>query len=211
MTRAVFFDLDGTLIDSMPAHVAAWSKILKDEGIPVDDCFIRLHEGEKAEDTISQLAKNNGFALTPAQLKDIIERKRTLYRTMAPRGIIPDALKLVETLRKKKIECDIVTGSIRRNLDGVVSAKEQALFTHIIAADDYQNGKPAPDPYLMAIRISGFPPDECMAFENAPLGIRSALAAGLRTVAITTTLAPEDLQIPGCRVISRYEEFLNWL
>jgi beta-phosphoglucomutase len=211
MTRAVFFDLDGTLIDSMPAHVSAWSKILQDEGIPVDGRYIRLHEGEKAETTIAQLAHDHGRALSETELHDLIERKRTLYRTMAPRGIIPAARKLVETLREKRIECDIVTGSIRRNLEGVVSADEQALFTHIIAADDYEKGKPSPDPYLMAIKISGFAPEECIAFENAPLGIRSALAARLRTVAITTTLAPDDLQIPGCRVISRYEEFLNCL
>jgi beta-phosphoglucomutase len=211
IVRAVLFDLDGTLIDSMPAHVIAWSRILKDMGIEIDGRYIRLHEGEKAEYTIAQLAREHGHILTPEGLADVIRRKRALYRTMAPQGLIPEARALIDELRTRAIECDIVTGSIRSNMNGVVSAEELALFTHIVAADDYDRGKPAPDPYLKGIAMSGFHREECLALENAPLGIQSALAAQLRTIAVTTTLPAADLQLPGCIVINHYSEVLRFL
>ena len=89
--RAVFFDLDGTIIDSMPAHVKAWRKVLSDIGIRLDDLYVELHEGEKAEDTIFRLAEENNLKMSRDDLLGLIESKRKLYRTMAPRGLIPEA------------------------------------------------------------------------------------------------------------------------
>ena len=204
-TRAVFWDLDGTLIDSMPAHVKSWKKVLKDIGIELDDLYVQLHEGEKADATVERLAKENGMHLSKADLAALIERKRKIYRGMSPKGLIPEARTVIEELNRMGIESNVVTGSIRANMNGVVSPEEQALFHHIIAADDYDIGKPAPDPYLMGAKASGYSIAECLAVENAPLGIRSAKAAGLRTVAITTTL-PESYLREADFIITRYEE-----
>ena len=208
--KAVFFDLDGTIIDSMPAHVKAWTKVLGDIGIRLDDLYVELHEGEKAEDTIFRLAQERGLNMSRAELLDLIETKRKLYRTMSPHGLIPEARALIDELVRRKVECDIVTGSIRANMNGVVSSEELTLFRHIIAADDYSVGKPAPDPYLIAVQRSGFLKNECLVLENAPLGIRSAVAAGLRTVAVTRTL-PAAYLAEAHRVIHDYQELLTEL
>jgi beta-phosphoglucomutase len=208
--RTVFFDLDGTIIDSMPAHVKAWKMVLTDAGVPVDDLYIELHEGEKAEDTIFRLAAERGVNMAKEELLALIERKRQLYRTLAPHGLIPEARKLIDELIRRGVECDVVTGSIRANMNGVVPPEEQALFRHIITADDYARGKPAPDPYLIALERSGCAPPECLVLENAPLGISSAVAAGLRTLAITRTL-PARYLTAAQRVIERYDEFLTEL
>jgi beta-phosphoglucomutase len=208
--RAVFFDLDGTIIDSMPAHVKAWKKVLGDAGLRLDDLYIELHEGEKAEDTIFRLAAEHGLKMSKEELLDLIERKRKLYRTMAPRGLIPESRKLIDELIRRGVECDVVTGSIRANMNGVVTSEEISLFRHIIAAEDYARGKPAPDPYLIALKRSGYAVDECLVLENAPLGISSAVAAGLRTLAITRTL-PAHYLTGAQRVIDRYDELLTEL
>jgi beta-phosphoglucomutase len=209
--RAVLFDLDGTLIDSLPAHIIAWGKILREVGIDLDPHYIRLHEGEKAEETVFRLAEEHGLTLSRTELLELIDRKRALYRTMAPKGLIPAARRLIDKLHERSIECDIVTGSARSNLNGVVSAEELVLFTHVICADNYDRGKPAPDPYLQAVELSGFQKSECLVLENAPLGIQSSLAAGLRTLAVTTTLSQKDLDIVGCTVIANYDDLLEFV
>jgi beta-phosphoglucomutase len=208
--KAVFFDLDGTIIASMPAHVIAWRKVLSEIGITLGDLYVELHEGEKAEDTIFRLTREHGLNLTRDELNALIERKRALYRTMSVKGLISEARKLIDELIRRGVECDIVTGSIRSNMNGVVSPEEQELFRHIVAADDYERGKPLPDPYLIAVQRSGFDASECLVLENAPLGIQSAIAAGLRTLAITTTLPAYHLA-NAHRVIERYDELLTEL
>ncbi len=210
MIQAVFFDFDGTLIDSMPAHVIAWEKILSEIGIQLDDLYFQLHEGEKAEDTVARLLAERGFDYSQAQQDDLIERKRTLYRSNAPKGLIPEAAELVRELRNRGIACDIVTGSIRSNMDAVMSQEEFALFRNIITPAEYAKGKPAPDPFLKARELSGLSASECMVLENAPLGVESAKAAGLRTVAITTTLPPSYLG-EADHVIHQFSDFLTLL
>lgn len=209
-TKAVLFDLDGTLIDSMPAHVKAWRAVLSEIGIELDDLYIQLHEGEKAGVTVARLARERGLNYSPAQLSDLIARKRSLYRPIAPKGLIPEARAVVEDLNREGVICCIVTGSIRANMNGVVSAEERAMFRHIVTADDYAVGKPAPDPYRIAVERTGLAVEQCVALENAPLGIQSAKAAGLRTVAITTTLPAEHLR-EADTIITRYEELKRLL
>jgi len=209
-TRAVFFDLDGTLVDSMPAHIHAWRTVLADLGIMLDDLYVQLHEGERAEDTIIRLTRENGYSFSPVEISDLLDRKRALYRSRAPKGLIPEARRLVEDLRESSVECHIVTGSVRSNMNGVLSPDELALFCHIITANDYSVGKPAPDPYLMALERSGLPASQCLVLENAPLGIQSAKAAGLTTIAITTTLPAEHLR-EADHVITHYGDMKRFL
>ena len=209
-TRAVFFDFDGTLIDSMPAHVSAWANILGEIGIHLEDTYFQMNEGEKAEDTISRLLGENGMSYTEEQLFALIEKKRRLYRTMAPMGLIPEARVMLDQLLSKGVALDIVTGSIRSNIEAVLSEDEMNLFRNIVTPTEYRKGKPDPDPYLTALKLSGLLPGECAVLENAPLGIRSARAAGLTTVAITTTLPPKFLS-EATHVIHRFEDFLPLL
>jgi len=208
--KAVFFDLDGTLIDSMPAHVKAWQTILRDVGIEMDELFIKMAEGEKADDTLKRLRQDFGLKATDEDLQQLLARKRTLYWTLAPRGMIPEARELVLELCARGVQCDIVTGSVRSNMDGVVPEEDVARFTHIVTPGEYTHGKPDPDPYLTALRRSGFAAEECMVLENAPLGIRSARAAGLLTLAITTTLLADYLTEANV-VISSYHELLTYV
>jgi len=209
-TQAVFFDFDGTLVDSMPAHVAAWKQILGGIGIELENLYFETHEGERAEDTIARLLTQHGIDYSETQRSELIERKRDLYRTMAPTGLNADARRLVDELHERRIHCDIVTGSIRRNLDAVLTNGEFDLFRHVITPADYGRGKPAPDPYLAALDRSGLDRSQCLVLENAPLGIQSARAAELTTVAITTTL-PRELLSEAHHIISSFQEFLELL
>ena len=208
--RAAFLDLDGVLIDSMSAHAKAWVMMLKEQGIEEDGLLFYLREGEKAEATAALVMEKHGRATTASERLAMVERKRELYRSMAKTGMRPDARELVDELRSRNIVCMIVTGSNRRNVDKSVTSDEQKFFTQIITADDYEHGKPAPDPYLAALEHSGLPREQCCVLENAPLGVKSAKAAGLLTIAITSTL-PDEYLVEADHVIHTYREFLNYL
>lgn len=210
MIKAVFFDLDGTLVDSMPAHEQAWTTVLGELGIQLTKLYVQLHEGEKADDTFRRLLREHGLNYSDAQMHALLERKRALYRAAAPSGLIPEARALVQACAARGLMCAIVTGSVRSNLNGVVPPEDVRLFRHIITADDYARGKPAPDPYLLAVEKSGLSAPECLALENAPLGIQSARAAGVLTVAITTTLPARYLS-NAHHVVTAYDHVLGYL
>lgn len=208
--RAAFLDLDGVLIDSMSAHAKAWKMMLSEIGIDEDELLFYLREGEKAEDTAALVLEKHHRISTPVERLTLVERKRELYRVMAPNGLRPEARELVDELRKLQLPCIIVTGSNRRNVDKTLSSDEQALFQTIITADDYPRGKPDPDPYLAALSYSKLASEECRVLENAPLGIRSAKTAGIPTIAITSTL-PASYLAEADHVIDTYLDFLNYL
>ncbi|MCX6640171.1 MAG: HAD family phosphatase [bacterium] len=192
--KAILFDLDGVLIDSMPHHVAAWQRIFAELGIEVPSEILRRSEGEKAKITIRRLAKQHGLDLTETQLDDLINRKRAIYRRSAPKGMRQVAYTLLQTCRTAGLKVAIVTGSVRSNLEWTLSSDELQLFDLVISSEQYQSGKPHPEPYLKAANILGIDPLHCLVIENAPLGIQSAKAAGMTCVAITTTLPPEVLK-----------------
>jgi beta-phosphoglucomutase len=210
MIRAVFFDFDGVLIDSMPAHVRAWKQVTAEIGIAVDGHYFELHEGEKPEYTIKNLLAERGVELSVEQQLALIERKRRIYRNDAPDGLMPGARRLIDALLARGVQCNIVTGSVRRNMDATLSPAEIGLFTQITTSDDYEHGKPFPDPYLTGLAQSGFARAECLVLENAPLGIRSARAAELTTIAIVTTLPAEFLREANF-IIQAHEELLNYV
>jgi beta-phosphoglucomutase len=206
--HAVLFDLDGVLIDSMPCHERAWRQVLGEIGIEPPPLYIRLHEGEKAETTIRRLLQEWGRGATDEEVAALIQRKRELYRGMAPRGLIPAARRTVEKLRAAHIRCGVVTGSVRANMNGVLTDEEIALFEPIISAEMCHHGKPHPEPYLKALEVVGLPAQECLVVENAPLGIQSGKAAGMRVAALTVTLPREHLT--GADVIlENHEELLE--
>ena len=206
--RAVIFDLDGVLIDSMPHHIRAWQQILGEIGIQVDSLYIRLHEGEKAEATTRRLLQEHGMEMSDKDLALLIERKRTLYRKTAPQGLMPGARRTVEKLKAAGIPCAIVTGSVRANMTSVLSDDEIALFNPVITAEMYTHGKPHPESYLKALEEIKLQASECLVVENAPRGIQSAKAAGIKVAALTVTL-PRKYLSEADVILDYHEELLN--
>lgn len=190
---AALFDLDGVLIDSMRYHVQAWQEIFASYGITIHPREILQREGEKAGKTAFLLARKNGLHWTQEDLEEAVKAKRKIYQQQAPKGLRPVARNAVEACRKAGLKTAIVTGSVRYNLEAVLSDQELALFDTIVTADAVKLGKPDPEPYLKAAERLGLPPAQCLVVENAPLGIHSAKAAGMTCVAIETTLPREDL------------------
>lgn len=192
--KAVLFDFDGVLIDSMPYHVKAWQQVFDELGIHIPAEVLQRSEGEKAKKTIGRLAKEHHLPFDDAQLDAMIEKKRSIYRQYAPRGLHSVARSTVEFCRDHRLKRAIVTGSVQPNIRWTLSEEERSLFDTIISSENYTNGKPHPEPYLKAAQKLDIDKQHCLVVENAPLGIQSAKAAGMICVALSTTLPKEELQ-----------------
>jgi len=192
--RAVLFDLDGVLIDSPKAHTDSWITVFRRFSIEIPPRRIYLEEGKESYEIAAGLNAEYKLNLTDAALRQLVEEKRLLYRQNAPLGMRPDALSAVTAARAEGWLTGLVSGSVRSNIQAVLSPDDLNLFDAMVVAGDYIKSKPHPEPFLTACHKLKVQPDRCLAVENAPLGVRAAKAAGLKVVALTTTLTPDDLR-----------------
>lgn len=205
--EGVIFDLDGVLIDSMPFHYQAWREAFKSFGIDITRNEIYEREGEKREITAKELYAKHALREANAELvKSIIQVKDAIYHRIFRVVFIPDALDLLSLLKSKSVKVGLVTGAT--SLDTLFRQHTGFLgvFDAIVDGDEPEKGKPAPDPYLIAVRKLGLLTQNCCAVENAPLGIRSAVAANLTCFAVKgpSPLSEETLKAAGAHSV--YED-----
>jgi beta-phosphoglucomutase len=193
--RAVFFDFDGTFVESLPYHLAAWEEVLMSQcGFHLDPITVKLNEGRPVIEIARAIFEQAGQPFSEQLLHSIIDLKNERFRATHRARIFPENLQIIDLLKKRGIFVGLVTGTKRANLGVIVPLKVLRFFDVIITDGDTPLGKPAPDPYLAAAEKLGIQPSECLVVENAPLGIQSAKAAGMFCVALTTTLPEEHLQ-----------------
>lgn len=213
--KAVFFDQDGVLYNSMPYHAEAWAWAMTKHGLPYTAIECYRNEGRTSADVIQEHHKQMfGTDATPELIEAIYKDKTEYFtrQTGGSPGIIPHVDDVIRHLRANGIQCWVVTGSGQRNLIDALNDTFDNAFSGIISAFDVKHGKPDPEPYLKAWERSGFAKDECLVIENAPLGIRAAKAAGLRTIAVNTGILPDsDLASEGADlVLPNMEALLHW-
>lgn len=192
--KALLFDLDGVLIDSMTAHTKAWKEVFKEYGLDISPDEIKLREGEKALKSAESIAAKHNLRLSKEELSALLLKKRSIYAANAPKGLVEGAAEMLRRLKHENFKLALVTGSIFKNLNRVMTQAEKNLFDSIITSDTVASSKPHPEPFLRASSELGVPPEECLVVENAPLGIESAKSAGMKVAAITSTLPKENLK-----------------
>lgn len=201
MLSALLFDLDGTLVDSNPVHYRAWKQILAEFGIDLDQAtYDRLisgrTNGEIVADLLPQLSVAEGAALS--------DRKEQCYRDWARETLQPLAGfdRLWGRLGDRGWRSAVVTNAPRANAElvlSVVGAGGGALGP-VILAEDCPAGKPDPAPYRIALERVGVAAADAIAFEDSPAGIRSAVAAGIETIALTTSHPAAQLYGAGAKL-----------
>ena len=194
--RAVLFDMDGVLFDSMPYHAEAWSKVMTDAGFNFSKEDVYMNEGRTGADTINTASLAQfGKPATQELIDALCKAKCDLFDTYPPTPRMQGAIELVEKVKACGLTPMIVTGSGTPALLDRVQSNFPGLFKeeHIISSFNVKRGKPFPDPYLLALEKGGFAPNEVIVVENAPLGVTAGVAAELFTVAANT--GPLDAQV----------------
>ena len=194
--KAVFFDQDGVLYNSMPYHAESWAWAMTKHGLPYTPQETYRNEGRTSTGVIQEYHQRIfGTPATPELVEEIYADKSAYFNKMTGGfpGTIPGVSDVLHFLHEQGVECWVVTGSGQHNLIDALNDTFDHVFKGIISSFDVQKGKPDPEPYLKAWERSGFKKEECMVVENAPLGVRAAKAAGLFTVAVNTGPLPDEL------------------
>ncbi|MDG5800351.1 HAD family phosphatase [Marinilabiliaceae bacterium ANBcel2] len=209
----LLFDMDGVLYDSMPNHAESWMKSFKAEGIdfPAYDAYI--HEGRTATTTVEEAFKKYvGKTPTTEDVERIYNRKSKILESLPSSPIMPYMQEVFELSRNAGYKIIVVTGSKQPSLLNRLTNDYKISRENVVCGNDVINGKPHPEPFLTGLKKAQSSANESLVIENAPLGIRSARAAQIRTVAINSgILDPKELTKEGAETIfSNSKEFLQF-
>ncbi len=189
--KAVLLDMDGVIVDGMPFHMRAWKEAFSAVGIEVTDVDIYIREGMDGLQTVREIAEEKGVPLTPEEQRRVNESKNRILNGIFQVRFIPGSLELIQKLQRKGLKLALVTGTKGEIVKKILKEGLEGYFDVVITAESVLRKKPAPDPYLKAVEELGLRKEECLVIENAPAGIASAKRAGLKCLAITTSL-PES-------------------
>jgi beta-phosphoglucomutase family hydrolase len=182
--RAYIFDLDGTLVDTMPSHFVAWTAIANRHGLQFPEARFYALGGVPTAKIAAMLIAEAGLTLDPLAIA--LEKEQTYYDSLAAGGGVRAIEAVLEIARRHRAEGSplaIASGSVRR----LVTRTLEALaitdwFPVIVAAEDTARHKPEPDVFLEAARRLGVDPANCTVFEDTDIGLEAARRAGMAPV-----------------------------
>ncbi|MEU6356891.1 HAD family hydrolase [Streptomyces sp. NPDC047072] len=184
--QALLFDNDGTLVSSLESVDRCWTRWAGEYGITAE-AFARIElHGRPAVEIAADL-------LPADVVPEALARIEELEVEDVPNGgvhLLPGTRDFLGALPADRWA--VVTSATRRLAEARLEAVG-VLPKTLIAADDVTRGKPDPEPYLLAARELGVDPAHCVVFEDAPAGLRAGRAAGMTTVALTTTHASHEV------------------
>ncbi len=192
--RAVVFDIDGTLVDNMAIHTEAFAEFSARHGLPPLTTEDRHRLDGRANSEIFSILF--GRQLPKEEWRAHEHVKEGLYRELSRQRLspLPGLLRLLDRLAADSIPVALATSAPEPNVAHTLSEIGLAgKFDVIVRADQVGRGKPAPDVFIEAARQLGVAPADCLAFEDAPMGITAARAAGMSVVGLTTSFNDEQL------------------
>jgi len=184
--QALIFDLDGTLVNSMPAHFKAWCLALEDHGSPgvfPEDVFYAMG-GRPTRDIVEIINGERGLKLDPERVA--LSKKRHFMKEL-------DRLELIEEVasfareNRGKVPMAVASGGSRVVVEKTLQVMGISdWFDEVVSSDEVANGKPAPDVFIEAAARLGVSPSDCVVFEDGRAGIEAAISAGMKVVTVPT-------------------------
>ena len=208
MIKGIIFDMDGTIVDSLPYHYEAW-KIFFNEN-KVENFSEKLNE-YKGGGTLDLMRTVYGNQYSKKELKKMSEDKEKIFRKIY-KGEIKQILgfkKFLDELKSKDIMIGLASNAIRKNVSMIINELEiYDYFDSIICGDEVINGKPNPEMFNETIDRFNINKDECLIFEDSLEGVLAAKNSGVKVIGITSSSSNKVLKDAGCVMsISDYLDF----
>jgi HAD superfamily hydrolase (TIGR01509 family) len=180
--RAFIFDCDGTLADNMPLHYVAWSRAMEDFGGCYPEELFYEWGGVPTAEIVRRL--NGKFGLS-MEVGEVVERKEHYYREMIPTVEPKHEVVALARAYHGRLPLAVASGGHRDLVVRTLEALDiHGIFHAVIAAEDYERGKPHPDPFLTAAARLEIAPEHCLVFEDTESGATAARAAGMACVLV---------------------------
>lgn len=176
--KAYLLDCDGAIADSMGLHYLAWSRALAEQGCELSEDLFYALGGMSVAEIIARVNRERGLTMPVAHVE---KRKEELYLESLPQlKAIPEVLEHIDA-SYGRIPLAVVSGSTRDSVTASLSTlKMLHKFATLVCAGEYRKGKPDPEPFLIAAKVLGVEPKDCLVFEDSDMGIQAATAAAWR-------------------------------
>lgn len=214
--KAVLFDMDGVLFDSMKNHAKAWNKAMAIYGMNLSEEEAYMHEGRTGASTINIVCmRERECNASEEEIKKIYQTKSDIFNSLPKAEAMPGAYTLLRNIKDSGLQPVLVTGSGQLSLIDNLNHHFPGIFQKefMVTAFDVKYGKPNPEPYLMGLKKAGINPNEAVVVENAPLGVKAGVAAGIFTIAVNTGPLPDSALLDeGANILfnSMQELSDNW-
>lgn len=194
--KAILFDMDGVLYDSMRFHARSWYETAMNHQLQavVEDFY--MFEGRTGESTINELYQRTFQRdATDKEKQEIYDEKAMLFNKYNDGKAMTGAAEVLKQANSFGLQTLVVTGSGQHSLIGKLEHTYPGCFSRekMVTAFDVKYGKPHPEPYLMGLEKAGVKANEAFVIENAPMGVQAGTAAGIFTIAVNTGPLPDQV------------------
>jgi HAD superfamily hydrolase (TIGR01549 family) len=191
--RALIFDLDGTLVDTVYVHVFAWQRALEEAGLPIEGWKIHRRIGMSGGLFTRAVAREVGRPLSSDEAEAIQRRHGEVFRELLPaRRPLPGAFELLAELRETKIPHGIGTSGRRPEIDASLEALGVGPETLVVARGDVGRAKPEPDLFIACAERLAVPPAECYVVGDAVWDLLAARRASMLSIGLLSGGYGED-------------------
>ena len=191
--RALIFDLDGTLVDTVYAHIFAWQSALTEAGMAIDGWRIHRKIGMSGGLFTRAVARELGREISVEEEASLQHRHGELYRQLLPeRRPLPGAVELIRFLYENHIQFGIATSGRRPEIDASLDALHIREETVIVQRGDVLRAKPEPDLFLACQQRMGLRPEDCYVVGDAVWDLLAARRAGMLSIGLLTGGYGED-------------------
>ena len=208
MKKGIIFDMDGTIVDSLPYHYKAWEIFFKENKV---ENFTEKLKDYKGGGTLDLMTAVYGDKYSRNELKIMTDDKEIIFRQIYKNNVEPikGFMKMFEFIKSKKILVGLASNAIRKNVKMILNElKIYEEFDSIICGDEVKKGKPNPEMFDETVNRFKLKKKECLIFEDSVEGVSAAVNSKVDVIGITSSTSGEVLIDRGCKLTM--DDYLNF-